>query len=59
MDLTGRHPRFRLGDYYILTYVDHFTKFAVDYPIPKKEVETIRLVLVEEIIPRFGVLHTY
>ena len=55
MDLTGKHPRSRRGSYYILTYLDHFTKFAEAYPIPNKEAETICRVLVEEIFPRFGV----
>ena len=54
MDLTGRHPRSRRGNYYILTYLDHFTKLAEAYPIPDKEAETICRVLVEEINPRFG-----
>ena len=36
IDLTGRHPRSHRGNYYIFTYVDHFTKFAEAFPIPKK-----------------------
>ena len=55
MDLTGKHSRSRRHNYYILTYLDHFTKFAEAYPIPNKEAETICRVLVEEIFPRFGV----
>ena len=55
MDLTGKHPRSRRDNYYIFTYVDHFTKFAEAYPIPNKEAVTICRVLVEEIIPRLGV----
>ena len=55
MDLTGKHPRSRRGNYYILTYLDHFTKFAGAYPIPNKDAETICRVLVEEIFPRFRV----
>ena len=35
--------------------MDHFPKFAEAYPIPNKEAKTIRRVLVEEIIPRFGI----
>ena len=41
-------PRSWRGNYYILTYLDHFTKFAEAYPIPNKEAETICCVLVEE-----------
>ena len=37
MNLTGKHPRSRWGNYYILTYLDHFTKFAKAYHIPNKE----------------------
>ena len=54
MDLTGRHPRSRRGNYYILAYLDHFTKFTQAYAIPNKEAETICCVLVEEIFPQFG-----
>ena len=55
MDLTGRHPHSRRGNYYIRMYLDHFTKFAEAYTIPNKDAETICQVLVDEIIPRFGV----
>ena len=41
------------GNYYILTYLDHFTKFTEAYPIPNKEAETVCRVLAEKIIPRF------
>ena len=54
IDLTGRHPRSRRGNYYILTYVDHFTKFAEALPIPNKEAATVCTVLVEQVFPRFG-----
>ena len=55
IDLSGKQPRSRRGNYYILTYLDHFTKFAEAYPIPNKDAETIFRVLVEEIVPRFRV----
>ena len=54
IDLTGRHPRSRRGNYYILTYVDHFTKFAEALPIPNKEAATVCTVLVEQVFPPFG-----
>ena len=55
IDLTGRHPLSRIGNYCILTYLDHFTKLSEDYPIPNKKVDTIWRVLVGESFPRFGV----
>ena len=54
IDLTRRHPRSRRGNNYILTYVDHFTKFAEALPIPNKEAATVCTVLVEQVFPRFG-----
>ena len=47
-------PRSRRGKYYLLTYLDHFTKFAEAVPIPNKEAETVCRVLAEELFPRFG-----
>ena len=55
IDLTGKHPRSRRGNYYILTYIDYFTKWAEAYPIPNKEASTVCRLLVEEIFPRYGV----
>ena len=45
IDLTGRHPRSRKGNYYLLTYIDYFTKFAEVFAIPNKEAETVCRVL--------------
>ena len=55
MDLTGRRPRFRNGNCYILTYIGNFNKFAEAFHIPNKEAETICRVLVEEITHRFRI----
>ena len=55
IDLTCRHPRTRWGNYYLLTYVDYFTKFVEVYAIPNKEAETVFRVLAEEVFPRHGV----
>ena len=54
LDLTGKQPRSRRGNYYLLTYVEHFSKFAEAVPIPNKEAETVCRVLTEELFPRFG-----
>ena len=53
MNLTGRHQRSRRGNYYILTYVDHCTKFAEALPIPNKKAATVCTILVEPVRPRF------
>ena len=53
IDLTGMHPRSRRGNYYILTYVDNFTKFAEALPIPNKEAATVCTALVVQVFPRF------
>ena len=50
-----RQPRSRRGNYYIRTYLDHFTMFVEAYPILNKEAETICRVLAIEIFQRFGV----
>ena len=44
----------RRGNYFIMMYVDHFTKFAEALPIPNKEAATVCTVLVEQVFPRFG-----
>ena len=49
IDLTGIHPRSRRENCYILTYVDHFTKFAEAFLIPNKEAVTVARVLVEQV----------
>ena len=54
LDLTEKHPRSRRGNYYLLTYLDHFTKFAEAVPIPNMEDETVCRVLAEKFFPRFG-----
>ena len=55
IDLTGKHPRSRRVNYYVLTYIEYFTKWAEAYPIPNKESSTVCRLLVEEIFPRYGV----
>jgi transposase InsO family protein len=54
IDLTGPHPPSRRGHVYILTYVDHFTKWAEAIPLRNKEASTIANALIYEIFPRLG-----
>ena len=54
IDLTGPHPRSRRGHVYILTYLDHFTKWAEAVPLRNKEATSVVDVLINEIFPRTG-----
>jgi hypothetical protein len=54
IDLTGPHPRSKRGFTYILTYVDHFTKWAEAIPLRNKEACTVTDALLTEIFPRLG-----
>ena len=54
VDLTGPHPRTKRGSQYILTCIDHFSKWAEAFPIPNKEAVTVARVLVEQVFCRMG-----
>ena len=41
LDITGPHPRSSNGHVYILTIMDHFSKFAFGFPIRNQEASTI------------------
>ena len=49
VDLTGRHPRSRRGNQYILTVVDAFTKFALGIPIRDKTAHSVARSLTEQV----------
>jgi transposase InsO family protein len=54
VDITGPHPVSSKGNKYILTAVDHFTRWAEAHPIRNQEATTVARVLVEEVFCRFG-----
>ena len=57
IDLTGPHPSakdFRAR--YILTVVDHFTKWAEACPLPNKKPTTVARALAEQVFTRHGML---
>ena len=54
IDLTGPHPRSRNGFLYILTYVDHFSKWAEAVPLRNKETTTVADALVDKMFTRVG-----
>lgn len=57
IDLTGPHPRSRKGNIFILTYIDHFSKWAEAIPLPSKEMITVAKALIDNVSTRLGHRH--
>ena len=55
VDITGPFPKSARGNKYMITLVDHFTKWAEAVPVPNHEATTVSRVLLEQVITRFGV----
>jgi hypothetical protein len=55
IDLTGPHPKSKNGYTYILTYLNHFSKWAEAIPLRNKETTTVANALVDQIFTRVGV----
>ena len=55
IDVTGPFPKSSRGNKFMVTLVDHYTKWAEAYPVPNHEAPTVARVLVEQFIVRFGV----
>ena len=47
LDITGPHPKSNKGNVFIVTLVDHFSKWAKACPVRNHEAETIARVLLE------------
>jgi len=57
IDITGPHPKSTKGNQYILTMVDHFTKWAEAIPIRNHTASTIARQLMVNVFSRFGAPH--
>ena len=55
IDIVGPFPRSARGNKYMLTVIDHFTKWAEAFPIANHEATTVSRVMVEQVFSRFGV----
>ena len=55
LDIVGPLPVTEQGDKYLLTIIDHFTRFCEVIPIAKQDTETIVRKFVTRIITQFGV----
>jgi transposase InsO family protein len=55
LDIVGPLPVTERGNKYLLTFVDHFTRFCEAVPVVRQDIETIAREFVTKIITRFGV----
>lgn len=55
VDITGPHPRSSTGKQYILTLVDHFSKWAEAIPISNHTAPTVAKALMTHVFTRYGV----
>ena len=54
LDLTGPHVTSSQGHKYILTMIDHFSRWAEAFPVRNQEAHTVARVLVDQWISRYG-----
>lgn len=54
LDITGPHPRSKRGHIYILTVMDHFSKFVEAIPLANQEAVSVAKALVETVVVRYG-----
>lgn len=54
IDVTGPHPTSTKGHKYILTVIDHFSRWAEAYPIRNQESLTVASTLLDQWISRYG-----
>jgi transposase InsO family protein len=54
MDITGPYPLTPRKNKYLLTFIDHFTRYAEAFPIPDQTAETCARVYATQIITRHG-----
>jgi len=55
LDIVGPLPVTNRGNKYLLTFVDHFTRFCEAIPIARQDTETIAREFVIRIITQFGI----
>jgi len=54
LDITGRHPKSSQGNVYILTMIDHFSRYALAFPIKDHTAPTVCGILMTKVFPVFG-----
>ena len=54
IDITGKHPKSRNGNEYMLTVMDHFSKWEDAYPHKDQKKPKVATVLFEQMFSRLG-----
>jgi len=54
IDICGPYPVTRKQHRYLLTYIDHFTRYPEAIPLPNQEAETVARALVTQVFTRYG-----
>jgi hypothetical protein len=54
IDICGPYPVSEKGNRYLLTFIDHFTRFPEAVPIPKQDAETVARALLVNMFSRDG-----
>ena len=57
VDITGPHPVSNKGNIYILTLIDHFTKWVELFPMRNQEASTVARLLVDRVFCVHGMPH--
>ena len=55
IDITGPHPVSKAGNRFILTVLDHFSKWTEAFPLRNHEAVTVARVLADQVFARFGI----
>jgi transposase InsO family protein len=54
IDICGPYPETRKGNKYLLTFIDHFSRYPEAIPIARQDAPTVARALVTEIFSRLG-----
>ena len=54
LDITGPYVTTSRGNKYLLTFIDHFTKYVEAFPIPDRTAETCARIYATQIVTRNG-----
>jgi len=55
IDITGPHPQSNKGNKFMITVLDHFTKYAFAFPVRSHDAITVAKYLVERVFLMYGV----